>query len=407
MKNKNLNEEISRIKSLFTEERLYGNLCEKNIINESQYKRLLKEDENFDLFKNNIEQMIEQLSDIDKEIGNIIRGKLSKEGLDYVTKQTDVSKELIGKVYKKIFVGDKDVVSLYGSRVPKFVNNVRQMMAQLRRLDNIDVNKIKHVYANYGYNEEDENISTATYIINDVYESIYGNTSFEPEINEPKTFEPEINEPKKETNLFDEPFDMNISGTYYKTGFTTYRSGGVEIHDVRTIIAPKRPLFKPIFTDSAQTKRAFGSGKSLPEKKVFTLIDGLTIDGAGRFDGAHTISFVFDKDSKITLDDVKGELEELNKKINVNYKEGKDKNISFEEKMNNYNDLYTNHFFYTKFKPNAMEGIKKMIDDYVKKHNKEFISEKWSKKYKKSIDCNNPKGFSQRAHCQGRKKNKK
>jgi len=28
----------------------------------------------------------------------------------------------------------------------------------------------------------------------------------------------------------------------------------------------------------------------------------------------------------------------------------------------------------------------------------------WSKKYKKSIDCDNPKGFSQRAHCQGRKK---
>ena len=32
------------------------------------------------------------------------------------------------------------------------------------------------------------------------------------------------------------------------------------------------------------------------------------------------------------------------------------------------------------------------------------INEKWSEKYKKSIDCNNPKGFSQKAHCQGRKK---
>ena len=27
-----------------------------------------------------------------------------------------------------------------------------------------------------------------------------------------------------------------------------------------------------------------------------------------------------------------------------------------------------------------------------------------SNKYKKSIDCNNPKGFSQKAHCAGRKK---
>ena len=32
------------------------------------------------------------------------------------------------------------------------------------------------------------------------------------------------------------------------------------------------------------------------------------------------------------------------------------------------------------------------------------VSEAWSAKYKKSIDCNNPKGFSQRAHCGGRKK---
>lgn len=32
------------------------------------------------------------------------------------------------------------------------------------------------------------------------------------------------------------------------------------------------------------------------------------------------------------------------------------------------------------------------------------ILEKWTQKYKKSIDCSNPKGFSQRAHCQGRKK---
>ena len=34
----------------------------------------------------------------------------------------------------------------------------------------------------------------------------------------------------------------------------------------------------------------------------------------------------------------------------------------------------------------------------------EFITEKW-KKYKKSINCSSPKGFSQKAHCAGRKKN--
>lgn len=40
------------------------------------------------------------------------------------------------------------------------------------------------------------------------------------------------------------------------------------------------------------------------------------------------------------------------------------------------------------------------VEDWVE------ISEKWSQKYKKSIDCNNPKGFSQKAYCQGRKKRK-
>jgi hypothetical protein len=33
-----------------------------------------------------------------------------------------------------------------------------------------------------------------------------------------------------------------------------------------------------------------------------------------------------------------------------------------------------------------------------------YVAEKWTNKYKRSIDCNNPKGFSQKAHCAGRKK---
>jgi hypothetical protein len=35
----------------------------------------------------------------------------------------------------------------------------------------------------------------------------------------------------------------------------------------------------------------------------------------------------------------------------------------------------------------------------------EQLDEKWSQKYKSSINCANPKGFSQRAHCAGKKKN--
>jgi hypothetical protein len=45
----------------------------------------------------------------------------------------------------------------------------------------------------------------------------------------------------------------------------------------------------------------------------------------------------------------------------------------------------------------AKQGVKEEDD----------MSEEWSEKYKKSIDCSRPKGFSQRAHCQGRKKKDK
>ena len=34
----------------------------------------------------------------------------------------------------------------------------------------------------------------------------------------------------------------------------------------------------------------------------------------------------------------------------------------------------------------------------------EFLTDAWTKKYKDSINCSNPKGFSQKAHCAGRKK---
>lgn len=62
-----------------------------------------------------------------------------------------------------------------------------------------------------------------------------------------------------------------------------------------------------------------------------------------------------------------------------------------------------------------MPGDKRMREKgipqskYTKAYHAKFgeeteMNEKWSQKYKKSIDCNNPKGFSQRAHCQSLKK---
>ena len=50
------------------------------------------------------------------------------------------------------------------------------------------------------------------------------------------------------------------------------------------------------------------------------------------------------------------------------------------------------------------EGHHVMPNGELMKDSEHGVDEGWSEKYKKSIDCDNPKGFSQRAHCQGRKK---
>lgn len=64
----------------------------------------------------------------------------------------------------------------------------------------------------------------------------------------------------------------------------------------------------------------------------------------------------------------------------------------------------------TKFVKDKSGKLSKYRDWHVTnqgdKRAKIEVEESWSEKYKKSIDCNNPKGFSQRAHCQGKKKKK-
>tara|TARA_Y100000004_G_C8622589_1_gene289472 strand:+ start:72 stop:395 length:324 start_codon:yes stop_codon:yes gene_type:complete len=55
--------------------------------------------------------------------------------------------------------------------------------------------------------------------------------------------------------------------------------------------------------------------------------------------------------------------------------------------------------------PSGDSILIKALRDKAKREGN-YATESWSKKYKKSIDCNNPKGFSQKAHCAGKKKKK-
>ena len=62
----------------------------------------------------------------------------------------------------------------------------------------------------------------------------------------------------------------------------------------------------------------------------------------------------------------------------------------------------------TQSNPALAATVVKMLDTAILKdstnENADYIEEKWSQKYKSSINCASPRGFSQRAHCAGRKK---
>lgn len=67
---------------------------------------------------------------------------------------------------------------------------------------------------------------------------------------------------------------------------------------------------------------------------------------------------------------------------------------------NKIEDEMSNAGVYSK----GVEGMMAVNDFKNSLGEENEIDEKWSKKYKNSIDCKNPKGFSQKAHCQGKRK---
>lgn len=55
--------------------------------------------------------------------------------------------------------------------------------------------------------------------------------------------------------------------------------------------------------------------------------------------------------------------------------------------------------------PGTGKNKGKRVNDCEKIEEEPELDEEWSQKYKDSINCSNPKGFSQKAHCAGKKKN--
>ena len=70
-------------------------------------------------------------------------------------------------------------------------------------------------------------------------------------------------------------------------------------------------------------------------------------------------------------------------------------------------DYISSVYHYLEYEQMAASKVDKGPRDFeesIHESVRRELNEKWSEKYKRSIDCDSPKGFSQRAHCAGRKK---
>ena len=135
--------------------------------------------------------------------------------------------------------------------------------------------------------------------------------------------------------------------------------------------------------DSPVGRSAYGFISGGPEQ--FSDDEGEPHDGYE--DDIEKIQNMFDYQSQHDSDpDAKEMIKNLNKQMNYDF-DGDEPSDGEKEAYN----------FISGGPPGVTFNEEEELDE-------EEVEEKWSEKYKKSIDCNNPKGFSQKAHCQGRKK---
>jgi hypothetical protein len=142
--------------------------------------------------------------------------------------------------------------------------------------------------------------------------------------------------------------------------------------------------FPHITLSTAQGIKPFQSNAEIENNQddIETINDNL-IGTVGYFDGRNEVTEK-QKDMEIT----KGELEEAKKKK-------ADRCLRIARKRIPKSSAYRSGNIVRCRQGEIWQDLKE---------DEEILDEKWSEKYKRSIDCNNPKGFSQKAHCKGRLK---
>lgn len=120
----------------------------------------------------------------------------------------------------------------------------------------------------------------------------------------------------------------------------------------------------------------------------------------------HEISRIDDHEAKMAKADLY-KLAQYSAKLFKMIEEGEELQGWVQSKITKASDYISSVYHYLEYEKMAREAVEegpRSYEDEIKESVKKELAEKWSEKYKSSINCDNPKGFSQRAHCAGRKK---
>ena len=176
-----------------------------------------------------------------------------------------------------------------------------------------------------------------------------------------------------------------------------------KLEKIKALGKAKTPV-ADIVTQSAVTSIIIGLGNSNPQLKsklesllkyTFTYQDLTKLHTKGRIDGLNW------RDT--SYDGIKENAEMAQSDVT--------KLIDYSNKLQSMFDVSDNLEDWVKAKLNHAADYVATVRDYLKFYRSEKdagtpedqIDEKWSNHYKKSINCSNPKGFSQKAHCRARK----
>jgi len=207
--------------------------------------------------------------------------------------------------------------------------------------------------------------------------------------------------------IFNDQHDIKIMGhaveVYVQGSEDAHISNGVySVYNDDWVKFPKKITAKPDVTNiedkfqhlSEEIRQALDSGDPSTIARLKKRIKDMRQSGLeknGEF-GVENLAFKLLRNSGLIQKLYDAEVEETDRELSL--KEGN----AFLGALNTARKNNLEYFI--------VDGKKYKVKKNKKLVKEEELTEKWSTKYKRSIDCSHPKGFSQKAHCAGRRKKK-